>query len=60
MTMNLTIAVPNYLQEVDIMHFPVWDNPSHEKHMDMLRSLELFLGMAIAISLIGFVFLAAV
>jgi len=42
------------------MHFPVWDNPSHEKHMDMLRSLELFLGMAIAISLIGFVFLAAV
>lgn len=39
-------------------HF--FDHMVNEKFVDTMRSIELFLGLLVAISIVGFIFLAAV
>jgi hypothetical protein len=42
------------------MNSHILERIAKDKNMDVVRSIELFVGMTLVISLIGFVFLAAV
>jgi len=42
------------------MNSPLLERITSEKNMDVLRSIEFFIAMAVAVSVVGFIFLAAV
>ena len=54
------MVVSNYLQEVAIMNSPILERIAGEKNADVMHSIELFIGMAAVISVVGLLFLAAV
>jgi len=58
--MKDTMVVSNYLQEVAMMNSPILEHIAGEKNADIMHSIELFIGMAFAISVVGLLFLAAV
>jgi hypothetical protein len=59
MTMKVSVVVLNYLPEVDIMNSHILEHIASEKNMDVVRSVEFFIAMAVVISVVGFVCLAA-
>ena len=60
MTMQGSVVVSNHLQEVGIMNSHILERISNKKIMDVVRSIELFIVALVVISVVGFVFLAAV
>jgi hypothetical protein len=54
------VVVLNYLQEVGIMNLHILEHIASEKNMDVMRSIEFFIAMAVVTCVVGFVFLAAV
>jgi hypothetical protein len=60
MTTNISVVVSNYLQEVDIMNSHILERIASEKNMNVVRSVEFFIAMAVVISALGLLFFAAV
>ena len=50
----------NYLLEETIMNSHIFEHIANENTVDILRSIELFIGIVAVASVIGFVCLAAV
>jgi hypothetical protein len=53
------VVVSNYLQEVGIMNSRILERIASEKNRDFFRSVEFFIALVVAISVLGFIFLAA-
>ena len=60
MTMKIPIVVINPLQEVGIMNTHIFNHIANEKIMEIMRSIELFIGIVVVASVVGFLCLAAV
>ena len=60
MTMNISIVVSNYLQEVDTMNSHIFELITSERSKDLFRSLDSFIEMAVIISVVGLAFFAVV
>jgi hypothetical protein len=60
MTIAVSVVVSNYLPEDDIMNSHISESIANEKNMDMLRSIEFFVAMVVAISMVALAFFAAV
>jgi len=58
--MKVSVFVSTYLQEVKIMNSHIFDHISNEKTMEVMRSIEFFILVAVVVSVVGFVCLAAV
>ena len=55
-----SVVVLNHLQEVGVMNSHIYDHIVTEKVMDIMRSIELFIGIIFIAGVVGFVCLAAV
>lgn len=60
MTMMVSIVVLNHLREAGIMNSPILEHIANENTLDIMRSVELFIGIVVVVSVIGFICLAAV
>jgi hypothetical protein len=60
MTMKIPIVDINNLQEVGIMNTHISDHIANEKIVESMRSIELFIGIVVVVSVVGFLCLAAV
>jgi cell division protein FtsL len=58
MTTRFEVVVSNYLQEVGIMNSHILERVTSEKTIDVMRSVELFLVMAVVVCTVGIVFIA--
>lgn len=58
--MKASIVVSNYLQEVNTMNPHIFEYITSEESKDAIHSAELFIAMAVVISVVGLVFFAAV
>jgi hypothetical protein len=58
--MKFSVVVSNHLQEVSIMNSQILERIANEKIMDVMRSIEFFIAAVVVISVVGFIFLAAV
>lgn len=56
--MKVSVVVLNHLQEVGIMNSYIHDHIANENTMDIMRSVELFVVIIVAISVVGFVCIA--
>jgi len=52
------MVVSSHLQEVIIMNSHIFDPIANERTMEITRSIELFVGLLVVISMVGFVCLA--
>jgi hypothetical protein len=59
-TMNVSMVISNYLQEVDTMNSHIFEHIVSEDSKDAILSIEFFIAMAVAISLVGLMFFAVV
>ncbi len=57
---EFSIVVLNYLQEVDTMNSHIFERILSEESKDAIHSAELFIAMAVIISVVGITFFAVV
>ena len=55
MAMRFSSSLSNYLQEVDIMNSHFIEHFSNEHVMDVMQSIEFFIGAIVVVSVVSFI-----
>jgi hypothetical protein len=60
MTIEVSMVLSNYLQEESIMNSHILEQIDSEKGKDVMHSVEYFIGMIVAVCVVGLFCIAAV